>query len=372
MATLPHSPITAIQRDDPSLGPAQLVADYEAGPELLRAAVAGLTSAELRLRPVAGRWSTLEVVCHVSDSEQFFADRLKRTLALDRPLLVAADPQTYPDAVRYQGRDLDEELALVTLTRRQVARILKLAPDEAWQRTAVHTEGGLVTLRQLVLHATRHLKHHVRFIEEKRQALAAGYRALGFRGIPASCDNPVPGTLFLELRLGLTMREEKPEDREAIREVNRQAFGREDEARLVDALRAGGYVRLSLVAEEERQVVGHILFSDLPIVTQAGTVNALALAPLAVLPARQRQGIGSCLVREGLRACAEAGHRIVVVVGHPAYYPRFGFSAHLAEGLKSPFSGPAFMALELVPGALEHVTGKLCYPPPFGLEASLT
>jgi putative acetyltransferase len=193
------------------------------------------------------------------------------------------------------------------------------------------------------------------------------YRALGFRDIPAYCFNPVPGALFMELQLGLMVRVEAPEDREAIREVNRQAFGQEDEARLVDALRDGGYARLSLVAEEGGRVVGHILFSDLPIVTPAGTLHGLALAPMAVLPAHQRQGIGSRLVREGLRLCAEAGHRIVVVVGHPDYYPRFGFSAQRAERLKAPISGPAFMALELVPGALADVTGEVCYPPPFGL-----
>src|SRR5262245_33447501 len=164
------------------------------------------------------------------------------------------------------------------------------------------------------------------------------------------------------------VRPEAPGDGNAVREVNRQAFGSEDEARLVDALRDGGYARLSLVAEEGGQVVGHILFSDLPIATPAGTLHALALAPMAVLPARQRQGIGSRLVREGLRACAEAGHRVVVVVGHADYYPRFGFSAQLAERLKAPFSGPVFMALELVPGALENVTGEVRYPPPFGLE----
>jgi GNAT superfamily N-acetyltransferase len=177
--TQPQDPTVAIQRDDPSLRPSQLIADYRAGPELLREAVAGMAGEELRLRPVAGRWSTLEVVCHVGDSEQFFADRLKRTLALDRPLLVAADPQTYPAAVRYHDRDLEEELALITLTRSQAARILGLVPDEAWGRTAVHTEGGLVTLRQLVLHATRHLRRHVAFIHEKRQALAASPPRVG-------------------------------------------------------------------------------------------------------------------------------------------------------------------------------------------------
>ena len=181
--------IAAIQRDDPSLGPAQLVAACEAGPDLLRAAVAGMTRDQLLARPVAGRWSTLEVVCHVGDAEQFFADRLKRTLAMSRPLL-GADPEHYPEAVRYHDRDLEEELALVALTRRQVARVLKLVPVEAWRRTAVHSEGGLVTLRQLVLHATRHLTHHVRFIEQKRQALAAGSNAPHRPGVTAGAGDP--------------------------------------------------------------------------------------------------------------------------------------------------------------------------------------
>jgi uncharacterized damage-inducible protein DinB len=177
----PQDSTVAVQRDDPSLSPSELIEDYEAGPELLRSAVTGLTREELLAHPVAGKWSTLEVVCHVCDSEQFFADRMKRTLALHRPLLVAADPQAYPEAVRYHDRDLEEELTLVTLTRRQLARVLKLVSDGAWQRTGVHTEGGLVTLRQLILHATRHLKHHVGFIEEKRRALAGG-RVSGPKG----------------------------------------------------------------------------------------------------------------------------------------------------------------------------------------------
>jgi uncharacterized damage-inducible protein DinB len=168
-----QSLIAALQRDDPSQGPEQLIANYEVGSDLLRAAVVGMPRDDLVARPIARKWSTLEVVCHVCDTEQFFADRIKRTLAMDRPLLLGADPDHYSEAVRYHDRDLDEELALVALTRHQVARILKLVPAEAWLRTAVHNEGGLVTLRQLVLHATRHLTHHVRFIEEKRQALVA-------------------------------------------------------------------------------------------------------------------------------------------------------------------------------------------------------
>jgi GNAT superfamily N-acetyltransferase len=176
MATNPTQPdaqIAAAQRDDPHRGPPELVAEYRAGPDLLREAVAGMAPEELRLRPVPGKWSTLEVVCHVCDCEQFFADRMKRTLAMDRPLLVGADGWLYPEAARYHDRDPEEELALVALTRRQMARILELVPAGAWGRPAVHTETGLVTLRQLLLHATRHLQHHVAFIHEKRQALAA-------------------------------------------------------------------------------------------------------------------------------------------------------------------------------------------------------
>jgi putative acetyltransferase len=165
--------------------------------------------------------------------------------------------------------------------------------------------------------------------------------------------------------MSLTIRPETTADHAAIREVNRLAFGGEGEARLVDALREGGYARVSLVAEEEGQIVGHLLFSTLTIATARGEIEALSLAPLAVVPSHQRRGIGSSLVREGLRTCREAGHRIVIVLGHPEFYPRFGFSAKLAEPLRSPYSGPAFMAVELVPDALRGIEGKVRYPPPF-------
>jgi putative acetyltransferase len=169
--------------------------------------------------------------------------------------------------------------------------------------------------------------------------------------------------------MSLLIRPETAADHEAVRHVHRLAFGRDDEARLVDALRDGDYARLSVVAKNDGQVVGHILFSDLPIITEDGAVAALALAPLAVLPACQRQGIGSVLVRRGLELCSEQGHRIVVVLGHPDFYRRFGFSSELATQLDSPFSGkPSFMAAELVPGALVVVAGRVEYPPPFGLH----
>lgn len=177
---------------------------------------------------------------------------------------------------------------------------------------------------------------------------------------------PVVKCQGYEAKTALMIRPESIADHEAIRQVNRFAFAQDAEARLVDALRNGGYVRVSLVAESAGQIVGHILLSAVPITTEAGPVPALALAPMAVLPALQRQGIGSALIRHGLEACREHRHRIVIVLGYPEYYPRFGFSAKLAEPLSSPFGGgEAFMALELAPGALAGVVGKVQYPPPF-------
>lgn len=161
------------------------------------------------------------------------------------------------------------------------------------------------------------------------------------------------------------IRSETVGDHEAIRHINRLAFGQDTEARLVDALRDGGFVRLSLVAEQAGHLVGHILFSDLPIITGERTVAALSLAPMAVLPEWQNQGVGSALVRRGLDACRENGHRIVVVVGHRRFYPRFGFSPERASRLESPYVGEAFMAVELVSGALDGVEGRVVYPPPF-------
>lgn len=164
-------PIAAAQRDDGSLSNDHLISAYESGPQQLRDAVAGLTPEQLRVRPVEGRWSTLEVVCHLADCEQFFDDRLKRTIATDRPLLLGGQGGRYPEPLRYHDRDIEEELDLITLIRRQMARILRLLPEGAWGRTAVHSETGLVTLRQLVLHAVRHQEHHLWFVAEKRRAL---------------------------------------------------------------------------------------------------------------------------------------------------------------------------------------------------------
>lgn len=163
---------------------------------------------------------------------------------------------------------------------------------------------------------------------------------------------------------GFQVRPEGQADLGAIRTVNREAFGSADEADLVDALRGNGDAAVSLVAETDAGVVGHILFSHLPIRTRGRDIAAVALAPMSVLPRWQRRGIGSALVRTGLDRCREAGLEAVVVLGHAAYYPRFGFSARLAEPLQAPYAGPAFMALELVRGALT-AGGVVRYPSAF-------
>jgi len=161
------------------------------------------------------------------------------------------------------------------------------------------------------------------------------------------------------------IRVERSGDIPTIREVNRLAFGRGNEARLVDDLRSGAHVRLSLVAEREGKTIGHVMFSALSIEAKRGSVEALALAPVAVVPELQGQGVGSALIREGLRRCVDAGYDAVIVLGDPDYYSRFGFSSSLAGKLRSRYSGEAFMALELMPRALDGVEGDVIYPSPF-------
>jgi putative acetyltransferase len=165
----------------------------------------------------------------------------------------------------------------------------------------------------------------------------------------------------------MIIRAERAADHPAIRAVNEAAFGGREEADLVEALRADGAVLLSLVAEIEGQIVGHVLFGRMSIESPTGAVPAVALAPMAVVPGHQRQGIGSQLIRAGLDLMRSLGEQIVIVVGHPAYYPRFGFSSVTASGLDAPFRREAFMALELEPCALDGVRGRVRYPAAFGV-----
>jgi putative acetyltransferase len=170
----------------------------------------------------------------------------------------------------------------------------------------------------------------------------------------------------------IEIREEIQRDRDAVFEVNRAAFEREDEARMVDALRDSGAAIVSLVAVDGGRVAGHILFTSLPIETPDRTIRGAALAPVAVLPGRQREGIGSMLIRRGLEQCRARNVVAAAVLGHMNYYPRFGFSPALARNLLSPFSGDEFMAIELTPGVLGGASGRVRYARAFGLDAEFT
>jgi putative acetyltransferase len=152
----------------------------------------------------------------------------------------------------------------------------------------------------------------------------------------------------------LEIRDETPADHGAIREVVGRAFGDEPVPDLVDCLRENEVVVASLVAVEDGQVVGHIVFTETPIETNRGTIAGAILSPLAVIPERQGVGIGSALVRRGIEVCRERGQVVLLVLGHPTYYPRFGFSAEVAQGVHSKYSdkGRAYMAMELTPGVL--------------------
>ena len=155
------------------------------------------------------------------------------------------------------------------------------------------------------------------------------------------------------------IREESAADLVGVREVVTAAFGGAAEADLVDRLRADGDAAIALVAAEHGRIIGHILFSPV-----RAPFRALALAPVAVLPGRQRQGIGSALIETGLAHATTAGWEGVFVVGEPAFYRRFGFEPELAAGFQSPYAGPYLMALALS-RPLPTVSGRVDHAPAF-------
>jgi putative acetyltransferase len=160
----------------------------------------------------------------------------------------------------------------------------------------------------------------------------------------------------------MRIRPETEADRAAVRTVNDTAFETSAEADLVEALHRKGVSLVSLVAEVDGRVVGHILFSPV-FVTEHADLNFMGLAPMAVVPDYQRKGIGSALVRQGLARCKDLGCRAVVVIGHAEYYPRFGFVPAHKYALRCEYDVPAdvFMVAELEPGALKGRSGSVRY-----------
>ncbi len=158
------------------------------------------------------------------------------------------------------------------------------------------------------------------------------------------------------------IRAEKKDDQDAIFAVNASAFETPAEATLVDMLREQAQPIVSLVAEDQGNVVGHIMFSPVSL-SENHDLKVMGLAPMAVAPEHQRKGIGSALVLAGLEQCRQLGFVAVVVLGHPEYYPRFGFSPSSRFGIDSEYEVPEeiFMAMELVPDALSGKTGRVKY-----------
>jgi putative acetyltransferase len=168
----------------------------------------------------------------------------------------------------------------------------------------------------------------------------------------------------------MIIRREKKEDFKSIYEIHVKAFKQKDESKLVERIRSSkNFIpELSLVAEENGKILGHILFSKIKIIGEE-EYESLALAPMAVLPELQRRGIGSKLIKEGLNKARELGFNSVIVLGHKDYYPRFGFERASKWNIKCPFEVPdeAFMAIELIDGALAEKAGIVEYPEEFGI-----
>jgi putative acetyltransferase len=167
----------------------------------------------------------------------------------------------------------------------------------------------------------------------------------------------------------MNIREEAPPDRPEVDALLRETFGRDDESELVSRLRQDGVIGAALVAEAEGEIVGHLVLSWLRAQMDGRPIRAVALAPMAVRPAHQRRGVGSRLLTAAIADSRRIGAQAIIVLGHPAYYSRFGFSAALAAKLAAPFAGPAFMALELVPHALAGARGSVVYPPAFAPQS---
>tara|TARA_R110002072_G_scaffold302615_3_gene486907 strand:- start:12800 stop:13267 length:468 start_codon:yes stop_codon:yes gene_type:complete len=153
--------------------PADLIEQYLAGPQLIRQAVFGMTDEQLDAAPIAGKWSTRQVVCHIADFEPVYADRMKRVIAENQPTFFGGDPDVFAAGLAYDQRNVEEELQLIEVVRRQMARILQTLLPKDFQRTGNHSVDGPMTLETLIQRITGHVPHHVEFIKEKRRAIEA-------------------------------------------------------------------------------------------------------------------------------------------------------------------------------------------------------
>lgn len=152
----------------------KLIDEYLAGPQKLREAVAGMTDDQLDAKPVPGKWSTRQVICHVADCEAAYAERMKRVIVEQNPPMLRLDPDAFAAGLAYEQRNVEDELQLVEAIRRQAARILQAVDPSCFQRAGQHATDGPLTLDALLARIAGHIPHHIQFIEQKRAAMGAG------------------------------------------------------------------------------------------------------------------------------------------------------------------------------------------------------
>lgn len=149
----------------------ELINHYETGPLLLVNTVASMTEQQLDAKPVAGKWSTRQVVCHLADFEPIYADRMKRVIAEREPVLMGGDPTVFASNLAYESRDVQNELQLITCVRKQMACILRSLEPASFERVGHHSHDGELSLKTLLERITGHIPHHLEMIEEKKRAL---------------------------------------------------------------------------------------------------------------------------------------------------------------------------------------------------------
>ena len=149
----------------------KLIDEYFAGPQKLRDAIAGMTAEQINAAPIPDKWSTRQVICHIADFEPVYADRMKRALAENEPTVFGGDPDRFAARLAYDSRDIEEDLQMIESVRKHMARILHTLNADDFQRKVNHAEAGPLTVEQLLTNITKHIPHHITFIEEKRTAM---------------------------------------------------------------------------------------------------------------------------------------------------------------------------------------------------------
>jgi uncharacterized damage-inducible protein DinB len=149
----------------------KLIDQYLAGSDAVYTAIERMTAEQLDAKPIAGKWSTRQVVCHLADFEPIYADRMKRVIAENCPTFFGGDPDTFAASLAYERRSIDEELAMLTAVRKHMATILRELRPTDFERTGNHSEAGPMTLEMLLRNIANHIPHHLYFVAEKRKAL---------------------------------------------------------------------------------------------------------------------------------------------------------------------------------------------------------